>query len=368
MFLQNRKRTLNKQIKRLVRGDGEIENNSKDTYPVAIWELTLKCNLKCKHCVSSAGKARTDELSTEEVLKLCRDLSDLGFKAVCLMGGELFLRRDWYTIGKEIKDLGMGLSIVTNGFCNKEDIIPKLIQLETACITFSIDGTPETHDHIRGFEGSFNKAIEFMRSVKKAGLPTNIITTVHKLNFNDIPKMAYFLLEKEEVEWQIQEASPIGRFTEERILSKEEAYYLATYIAFLQQKYSKEKVFGSHSLGFNSNFIPNLSLASEWQGCHAGKKILGIKSNGDVIGCLMLSDEFIEGNVRKRSIKDIWNDPKSFSYNRQFEMKDLGDNCKDCRYGKKCKGGCTTRSFLLTGKNHNDPHCFYKIEKESISK
>ena len=33
-----------------------------------VWELTLRCDLACKHCGSRAGKAREDEMSTEEAL------------------------------------------------------------------------------------------------------------------------------------------------------------------------------------------------------------------------------------------------------------------------------------------------------------
>ena len=74
---------------------------------ITVWELTLECNLKCLHCGSSAGVKRADELTTKEALKLCHDLSDIGFKGIALMGGEVFLRKDWPIISKEIKDLGM---------------------------------------------------------------------------------------------------------------------------------------------------------------------------------------------------------------------------------------------------------------------
>ncbi len=35
------------------------------------WELTLRCNLRCKHCGSSAGAERLDELTLDEALALC---------------------------------------------------------------------------------------------------------------------------------------------------------------------------------------------------------------------------------------------------------------------------------------------------------
>jgi MoaA/NifB/PqqE/SkfB family radical SAM enzyme len=34
-----------------------------------VWELTLACNLRCKHCGSFAGSRRDDEMSLEESLQ-----------------------------------------------------------------------------------------------------------------------------------------------------------------------------------------------------------------------------------------------------------------------------------------------------------
>ena len=81
----------------------------------AIWEFTLKCNLNCSHCGSSAGKARPNELNTNECFKLCEELAELGCEEVALMGGEPFLRKDWLSVSQCIKDLGMNLNFVSNG-------------------------------------------------------------------------------------------------------------------------------------------------------------------------------------------------------------------------------------------------------------
>ena len=168
---------------------------------ITVWELTLRCNLKCLHCGSSAGKERTDELSTKEALKLCHDLSDLRFGGIALMGGEVLLRKDWSVISKEIKDLGIVLSIITNGFFKPEKFIPELVKLETDCLMVGLDGaTAETQDKIRNVKGAFEKATAFVRAAKKANLPIGIITTVHKLNFHELPKILDFVL-KEKISW-----------------------------------------------------------------------------------------------------------------------------------------------------------------------
>lgn len=61
-----------------------------------------------------------------------------------------------------------------------------------------------------------------MRAANKAGLITNAITTVHKKNFHDIRNMIKLILEDKDLDWQIQEAVPIGRFSSEFGLSEEE--------------------------------------------------------------------------------------------------------------------------------------------------
>ncbi len=336
---------------------------------IVVWELTLQCNLKCLHCGSSAGKTRPDELSTREALQLCHDLSDIGFKGVALMGGEVFLRKDWPIVSKKIKDLGMKLSVISNGFMDVKKIVPLLARLETDCVMVGLDGaSAETQDQIRRVKGSFEKTKTFMRASKKAGLMTGIITTVHKLNFKELIKIRDFVI-NEEVNWQIQEATPIGRFPKKLMLSDKEYYSLGLFILSTQKKYASNNfsIIGVHNFGFHSSVIPNLSTYPTWKGCYAGKTVLGIQSNGNVKGCLALSDKFIEGNIRERSIIDIWNDPNAFAYTRKFTTKDLGKNCQGCKYGKECGGGCTTRSSSTTGIAHNDPYCFYRIEKDLLN-
>jgi len=44
------------------------------------------------------------------------------------------------------------------------------------------------------------------------------------------------------------------------------------------------------------------------RGCQAGLKVVGIDRVGNVKGCeSQYSDTFIEGNLRKELLEDIWN-------------------------------------------------------------
>ena len=333
-------------------------------------ELTLKCSMRCIHCGSAAGEKRKNELSTGEWIDLFKDLSDLDCKLVTLMGGEPFLREEWYEISKQIKNFGMNVTIMSNGYHINDEIITKLRKIEPYAVAISIDGVyPETHDYIRGVDGAFEKCIKSLDSLQDADLPVSVITTVHKLNFKELPKMRSFFLNKN-IAWQIQIADPIGRFPKKLHLSLKEFYSVALFIASSRKRYSLKElpIMGAHCIGYNSQVLPNVMLIPKWGGCQAGISVLGIQSDGGIKGCLSLPDYFIEGNVRESSIKNIWNNPDFCSYNRKFKKEDLKGNCKDCKYGQSCKGGCLAVSASMTDKTHCDPFCLYLIEKEMIAK
>ena len=330
------------------------------------WEITLKCNLKCIHCEFSAGKPSPDELSTQEAIKLCEDLHRLNCKRVILMGGEPFLRKDWYRVSEKIKDLGMQLAFISNGYIIDKNLFNLLQKLEPIYIGVSIDGgRAETHDYIRGVKGSFDRALQFIDRCIELGIQTIVITSVHKLNIKELPNLRDILFDKENIQWKIQITDVEGRFPKKYLISEEEFYWVGEFIASIQKQHPRGEKFvtGAHDMGYHSSILPNL-LGFEWNGCPAGLSLLAIRSNGDISGCASLGPRFNEGNIRERSVVDIWNDPDAFAYNRKFKMEDLKGYCKRCRYAKSCKGGCTETSYMATGHIHCDPYCFHRIEQQ----
>lgn len=336
-----------------------------------VWELTLLCNLRCIHCGSTAGKKREDELSLDESYKIIDDLKKTGCKSIALMGGEPLIYKDFWNIARRIKEKGIELCVITNGTIFSKDTFIKLKELRPRAIATSIDGAnPKTHDKIRGVNGCFDKTMAFINKALYYDLPVSVITTVSKINISELNDIKDILLNKK-IAWQIQIAGGEGgRFNKDLLLNEEEFYSVGVFIDYIRSRYSVKElpVIGAHDIGYNSRIIKQTSLYKEWDGCQAGISVIGIRSNGDVLGCLSINDDrFVEGNIRKKSIYDIWNDENSFSYTRKFKKKYAGNNCKDCRYIEKCKGGCSEMSLMKTGCIHNDPYCFYKIEKRILN-
>ena len=181
----------------------------------AIWEFTLGCNLRCSHCGSSAGKPRPDELSTEEAFRVCEMLARVGCREVSLMGGEPLLRQDFGDVARCVRQLGMKLSVVSNGTL-MEDHAEELEALRPEVVGISLDGVQESHEKIRGAR-TWEKAVQAIDLLRSRDIQTTVITTVSKINFRDLPEMRD-LVKGKGANWQIQVAMPFGNFSIRNVL------------------------------------------------------------------------------------------------------------------------------------------------------
>ena len=129
-------------------------------------------------------------------------------------------------------------------------------------------------------------------------------------------------------------------------------------------------------LGDNVGYYNNKALeviqkcapdAGHWSGCTAGKNSIGILHNGDITGCTsMRGRQFIEGNVRERSLADIWRSEASFAWNRQMKKTCLKGLCAKCQY-TMCKGGCSNLRLCMNGDIYSEnDYCSYHIEMKKL--
>jgi len=335
-----------------------------------IWEVTLRCNLRCSHCAAAAGRPRPDELDEAEALDVVDKLAELGVPAVALMGGEVLLRRDWERIAQALSDHGIAVGLITNGVLFTERVAARAMELGVVQVGVSLDGPREIHDGIRGVQGSFDRVMRAIDLIRDMDLAyKTVITSVNRMNFGYLDETLKILLDRAEgFTWMVNMTSihEFTRLAREQMLGQEEFVALARFIGENRARHaSRLTITATDDMGYFSTVFGELH-ESQWQGCQAGIGTLGIRSNGDVTGCSILPDEFIEGNVRQRRLKELWEDPDCCAYNRRFTVDKLGGICKGCEYGAVCRGGCRDLALAWTGNMYEYPFCLHDLEKRGL--
>jgi len=320
----------------------------------AVYELTLQCNLACKHCGSGAGLSRKEELTLNESLAVIRDLNELGAYMITLNGGEPFLNPNWLQIGRAIHDYGIQLAFITNGFHLHENIFHEIAVLEPYEVGISLDGDKEIHNAIR-CPGSFEQVLATVRKFQEVGVPTGVITTVSKMNIHALDDILAIILDQGIDAWQIQAAIPMGRMAENFALSNSEYKRVVDFIHRVRTLHKKQVFLnGGDCMGIGAKSLVTGIKYTDGN-CGAGKSVVGIHSNGDVVGCLsMMNDAYIEGNVRRRSLKEIWFDDERFGYNRKPSI--LTGKCKECDLANQCRAGCKSMNIAY-GHPNESPYC-----------
>lgn len=330
------------------------------------WELTLACNIRCRHCASSAGRPRADELTLEEALALCDQFPALLVKEVDFTGGEPLMYPGWPKVAARLAALGITTRILTNGFLLEPDTVAQIKDVGVVSVGVSLDGIGATHDHIRGREGLFRSALEGIERVLNAGLKVTVITTVNGMNIGELAALRDQLQSVGVGSWQMQPILPLGRSHEAAELALSEQQYIELGTFFQESKPKAQEaglmMLPADSLGYFSELD---AFELSWRGCPAGQVSCGITSDGKVKGCLSLPDELIEGDLRQDDLWAIWFREDSFAYTRQFSEDKMGDACRGCDMAEQCMGGCTAMSVGYTGRFHNDPYCFYGITNRS---
>ena len=156
----------------------------------AVYEATMRCNLKCEFCyvgdlLNVEGEWR-QEMDIEALAKAFPDRD--GFQ-INLTGGEIFMRKDIMSVFDLFKQKGYACGyLTTNGTIINEDRANALADLAAAGflkhISISIDGPGEMHDIARGVKGTFERTTAGLRRLQEAArrkhapLRVSINTTV----------------------------------------------------------------------------------------------------------------------------------------------------------------------------------------------
>lgn len=324
------------------------------------WTVGNHCNATCGHCYS--WKVRKDSrefLTKADVDRVISQLKRLGIKTVNLGGNEPV-----YTHGADLKatilpyiirqltaaEIPVGLT--TNGasfvyLYNHHRT--ELLMIND--IDFSLDSPFEGEHNLNRGNNLYRLTIEMVRRSLELGIDCSVITCGMRKNFNRDYLSSFLALTKLlGSEFRINTLKPVESVLIAEMPSAEQFY---AGFSFLMNN--------SHCITLGESCLTAFTEAGS-RGCPCGTSSFRINAktkDGKVpINPCVYSHEYKAGDLLTDDIFDIISSPQFTAFaNRR---RHLPKACQEsgCNYLETCRGGCTSRSYLVYGDlGSKDPYC-----------
>lgn len=297
--------------------------------------VTENCNSRCVTCYAWKNKI-VNELSTEEIKDVLRQLKELGVKSVIFIGGEPLLRNDIGNLVKEARLLKFyPIMLVTNGLL-LESKAEELLENGVTHLAVSVDGIGRTNEVIRGIRGNYEKSIRGMKAVldlkkrRNLGVSVTLLTTILlNQNVDEIPQLVE-TARSLGVHWTCNLLDPNvpifkGIAFSDLLVNDEEK--IDKTIDFLKEtrKSSPWLVTScDHKLEYARHYLKTRSFFPRSFHCVHGYRVVWLTSRGDVHpGCWLMN---ALGNVRKDKLLDII---RSDNYRKTAERMYMNE-CPGC--------------------------------------
>jgi radical SAM protein with 4Fe4S-binding SPASM domain len=358
----------------------DYPGRSKVITPYKLDELwiytTLACNLRCKHCLVSAGKSLKKELTTEEIKGLVDDAIKLGVKRFYITGGEPFIKEGIFELIRYItKTKNRELILLTNAtlFDDKKIEELKKVASPKLLMQVSLEGpNAKIHDKLRG-KGSFYAAVKGIKELIGIGIVPIISTAISKYNEKEIVKTSRYLsklgIKEHNILWMHAKGRGASNVNELFVPSEN----ISRVMKDLKKTYKEQEVILDNIESLKVRVRTKRGRKNDL--CNNCFEKVCVNADGHVYPCASLNGDphFDAGSIRTKSLKDIWLNSRIMKKGRENSVHNKPE-CRSCYLEYFCGGGCTSHSYYAseveTGKGSViacDPHCStYKSLFEDI--
>ena len=346
--------------------------------PVVIWNLIRRCNLSCLHCYSiSSDKDFPNELSTDEVLVVMRDLRAFGVPALILSGGEPLLRRDLFEIAAHARQMRFYVGLSTNGTLIDDALARRIAAARFDYVGISLDGIGATHDRFRGKPGAFDASVGGMRRLMALGIKVGVRFTITRDNAEELPALLRFVEDEGVDKFYLSHLNYAGRGNRNRehdaalAMSRRamdqvfeacwESLERGTPKEFVTGNNDADGVYFLHwaALRFPERAAHLRAKLAQWGGNSSGVGVANIDNLGWVHPDTMWWDYRL-GNVRERPFSEIWQDTRDpIMAGLKQRPRPVKGRCGACAHLELCNGNTRVRARRLTGDAWaEDPACY----------
>ena len=299
-----------------------IEENSIYIY------LTNNCNQRCRHCYMYAGEKDYNELNWQDWVRVLTDFKNAGGQGVTFTGGEVTVYKGFENVVMHAHDLGLSVTVLSNGILWTEDMIIKLSGYIDE-IQISLDGYDSvSYFSVRQHDG-FDKAIETIKSFYNKGTRVSMAVTPLYDNIDEfIDKFELFAKQ-----FMVQCPNVFIKLNLELLQGREVNTSKSENGEY--RKKIKELVERLYPDYYIVNFVLNFPDKRIRKNCGFGE--ISIAPNGDVFWCNRIHELNSTMNVQKETIEEII---KASHNMKAFTSVDNTKGCKNCNVRYICGGGC----------------------------
>jgi SynChlorMet cassette radical SAM/SPASM protein ScmF len=325
--------------------------------------LCTSCNLKCRHCwitptYVEGTPSPGDVIDVDLLCEAVETAKPMGLSSGKLTGGEPMLHPRFMEIVDMLTDLGLELSMETNGtLLTRESARHLKKETNVHLISVSIDGADaKTHDAFRGVPGAFDAALRGLGYLTDAGhTNVQVIMCVHRGNLDQVDDLVKLASDRGAKTVKINPATKGGRGTamHERgeVLDFDERSKLARYVYGQLHQKSPIRVIMNSAPALTP--LPEIVRNGGCAGDCGVQGILGILGTGDIALCGIgkTVPDLVYGRLGEDSIRDIWlHHPRILDLRRKLKDPDVfPELCKACIHLRRCRTGCVAQNYLESG-------------------
>jgi radical SAM protein with 4Fe4S-binding SPASM domain len=296
-------------------------------------KLTNQCNLGCSYCYAQSGK-RSDALSWGDLEAIAREVGTLaGTVAYVLSGGEPLLHPSVLDFAEKVKAAGNKVHLLTNGTLINSSNVERIVAA-TDLVKISLDGSnEEAHAATRG-KGNFERVTRAIEMLIGRGAKVVVAMTVTRANQGEIPAM----VERYGARLALQPLFKAGRGDSANGLA-------LTGMEYYRALAAVEGVAPMGAVGARLKALRGRGVRR----CAMAEREISIAETGNVYPCQLLHEERLcAGNVRERSVGEMYADSPAFARARQISVDTLA-GCSACAVRYLCGGACRARDMFETG-------------------
>ena len=287
-------------------------------------DVTYRCNERCVHCYLDHDDH--GEMTAAEIMDVLDQLAEAGVFFLCLSGGEVLMRMDFFRILEYARSLLFCVKVKTNAFMIREKQADRLRELGVQSVQVSIySHRPEVHDAITKLPGSLKRSIAGMRLLRERGMKTVIANVLMGSNLNDYAGVKA-LAKELGAEYTIDPTITPKMDGDRSILplgiggdDLQQAFHNGDLVGNVEE-------FCAPPPAVNDDVLDGLP-------CSAGHTACYISPYGDVYPCVQFP--LPTGNVRKQKFLEIWRHSPQMNEVRSIHARDL-PVCSTCTHVGSC--------------------------------